>query len=312
MRPRRILITGASGLLGINLTLETAKRHHVFGLVGKHPVQTDAFQVIQADLLAPGSVKRILEDIQPDWVIHCAALANIDACEAEPARAYQLNSELPAKLAKYVARGGARLIHISTDAVFDGQRGAYREEDLPNPLSTYAKTKLDGEFAVAKANPKAIIARVNLFGWSISGGRSLAEFFYTNLNAGKKVKGFTDVFFCPLLANDLADIFLKMLELNLRGLFHVVSSDCVSKYNFGLQIARKFGFDENLIEPISVKSAGLIAVRSPKLTLCTEKLERALGKPLPKLSTGLNHFYTLFQQNYPQKLKEMGNPATRR
>jgi dTDP-4-dehydrorhamnose reductase len=309
MRPRRILITGASGLLGINLTLETAKRHHVFGLVGKHPVQTDAFQVIQADLLAHGAVERILEDIQPDWVIHCAALADVDACEAEPARALQLNSELPAKLAKYVARGGARLIHVSTDAVFDGQHGNYREEDLPNPLSIYAKTNLDGELAVAETNPEAIIARVNLFGWSISGRRSLAEFFYTNLSAGRSVKGFTDVFFCPLLANDLADIFLIMLDLNLSGLFHVVSNDCVSKYSFGVQIARRFGLDENLIEPISVKSAGLKAVRSPKLTLCTEKLERTLGKPLPSLSTGLNHFYTLFQQGYPQKLNKMGNPA---
>ena len=95
-------------------------------------------------------------------------------------------------------------MHVSTDAVFDGQAAATTEQDTPNPLSIYARTKLDGERGVAEANPDAIIARVNLYGWSLSGRRSLAEFFFNNLSAGKRVKGFTDVYFCPLLANDLA------------------------------------------------------------------------------------------------------------
>ena len=181
MRPRRILITGASGLLGINLALEAANKHTIFGLVHNQPIHTEAFQVLHADLLAPGAVERIIEETQPDWVIHCAALANVDACEAEPAQAQKLNTEVPRKLAQYVARGGARLLYVSTDAVFDGQRGQYDEDDTPNPLSIYAQTKLDGERAVAQADPTAIIARVNLFGWSISGRRSLAEFFYYNL-----------------------------------------------------------------------------------------------------------------------------------
>jgi dTDP-4-dehydrorhamnose reductase len=145
-------------------------------------------------------------------VINCAALANLEACEAEPVLAGKLNSELPEKLAKYVARGGARLVHISTDAVFDGRLGGYREIDTPNPLSLYARTKLNGEQAVLAANSEAIVARVNLFGWSLSGKRSLAEWFFNNLSSGNSMLGFTDVFFCPLLANDLAKMLLMMLE----------------------------------------------------------------------------------------------------
>ena len=103
-------------------------------------------------------------------MIHCAALANVDACEADPAQARQLNTEVPGKLAEHVARGGARLLHVSTDAVFDGQRGGYTEEDAPNPLSVYARTKLEGEQARAgRPTPTAIVARVNLFGWSLIG-----------------------------------------------------------------------------------------------------------------------------------------------
>ncbi|MEW5870888.1 MAG: SDR family oxidoreductase [Chloroflexota bacterium] len=308
----RILITGASGLLGINLALEAAKDHTVFGQVHNHPLRTTvgtsspAFQVIQADLLAPQAVERLLERTQPEWVIHCAALANVDACQADPHQARQLNTEVSKQLAFLVARGGARLLHVSTDAVFDGQRGNYTEEDEPNPLSVYAQTKLEAERAVAEANPDAIIARVNLFGWSLSGKRSLGEFFFYNLQAGKQVMGFTDVFFCPLYASSLAQVFLQMLGRGLRGIYHTVSSQCISKYNFGLAIAHRFSLDESLIHPTSVAEAGLKAPRSPNLTLCTHKLSTALGVPLPTVSAGLEAFYTHYQQSYPQFLRQLG------
>ena len=303
----RILITGASGLLGVNLALEAAKDGHtVFGQVNSHKLHTDAFNTIATDLLLPKAIERLLDQTQPDWVIHCAALANLEACEADPQQARELNSELPRKLAQHVARGGARMLHVSTDAVFDGQRGNYTEEDAPNPLGVYAQTKLDSELAVAQANPEAIIARVNLFGWSLTGKRSLGEFFYYNLQAGKEVMGFTDMYFCPLLANHLGKIFLQMLDLRLNGLYHVLSSQCISKYDFGVAVANKFGLDQRLISPTSVKQAGLKAARSPNLTLNTHKLSTALGAPLPDLSAGLEGFYTLYQQGYPQFLRESG------
>ena len=301
----RILVTGASGLLGLNLALEATKEHTVFGQVNSHAIQTQEFQTLAADLLAPGAIENLLDRTQPDWVIHCAALAVLDACEADPARARQLNSEVPRKLAGYVARGGARLLYVSTDAVFDGQRGGYSEEDAPNPLSVYARTKLEGERAVAKANPQALIARVNLFGWSLTGKRSLAEFFFYNLQAGNPLRGFTDVYFCPLLVNDLTYLFLRMLGLGLSGLYHTVSSQCLSKYDFGVALARRFGLNESLISPTSIEAAGMKAARSPRLTLRSDKLARALGGDLPTVSTGLERFYTLYQQGYPQKLKAL-------
>jgi dTDP-4-dehydrorhamnose reductase len=309
----RILITGASGLLGINLALEIARglpsarststgQHTVFGVTNSQPLITSDFTVLQTDLLAPGAVERLLDDTQPDWVIHCAALANVDACEADPAWAEQLNTELPRKLALNVARGGARLVHISTDCVFDGARGNYQEQDLPNPLGVYASTKLAGEHAVQETDPSAIIARVNLFGWSLTARRSLAELFFYTLSAGKRMMGFTDVYFCPLLANDMAQIFLAMLERKLSGIYHVVSRQCLSKYEFGVRLAHRFDLDPNLIQPTPVAESGLRAARSPNLSLRTEKLTQALGFPPPDISAGLEHFYQLYQQGYPQEL----------
>lgn len=305
----RILITGASGLLGLNLALEAAgsgRQHTVLGTVNRHALQTDAFQVLEVDLTAPGSVERLVEKTEPDWVINCAALANVDACEDDPDLAFKINVEVPEKLAVHVARGGARLLHISTDAVFDGLRGDYTEEDPPNPQSVYARTKLLGEQAVLRANPAAAVARVNLYGWSLSGERSLAEFFYYNLAAGKPVMGFTDVFFCPLLVNDLGHILLRMMELELSGLYHAVSSRCLSKYDFGVALAKKFGFDSAAIRPASVKESGLKAARSPNLCLCSEKLAAALGGPLPGLEPGLEKFHRLYVAGYPERIKRMG------
>ncbi len=301
----RILITGASGLLGLNLALELAGRHTVFGVTNRHVLQTNRFTSLQTDLLAPGAVESVLERTQPDWVIHCAALADLDACEADPELASQLNTELPRKLASHVARGGARLAHISTDAVFDGVRGDYCEHDTPNPLSVYARSKLEGERAVVEINPQAIIARVNLFGWSVTGKRSLAEFFFYNLAAGNPVMGFTDVYFCPLLANDLAGILVAMLEGGLCGIYHVVSRAPASKYQFGVLLARRFRLDESLIAPSSVNNAGLKAARSPLLTLRTDKLSQALGAPPPDIVDGMERFYGLYQEGYPQFLKSL-------
>ena len=303
----RILVTGASGLLGLNLALEAAKGHDVVGTVNSQLLHCEDFEVIQTDLLTPSAVEHLLDDIQPDWVVHCAALANVDACEADPALAKELNTELPKKLASYVARGGARMLHVSTDAVFDGQRGDYHEEDLPNPLSIYAKMKLAGEMAVSSANPEALIARVTLFGWSASGKRSLAEFFFNNLSVGNKVQGFTDMYFCPLLANDLAHIMLAMLSQNLSGVYHVVSPSCLSKYEFGIKIAEQFRLNTDLIEPSSVKEAGLLAQRSPNLTLRTDKLQATVGNSLPDVYSGIAQLYQLSRQGYPERIRNLSS-----
>jgi dTDP-4-dehydrorhamnose reductase len=312
----RILITGASGLLGLNLALSAAGPHEIYGVTHHHHLENTPFHVLQADLLERGALERLLDTVQPDCVIHCAALANLDDCEADPDLAHRLNAELPGRIATLVAKGGARakpaqLVHISTDAVFDGERGDYGEEDTPNPLGVYARTKLAGEKLVAAANPQAIIARVNLFGWSLMGRRSLAEFFFNHLTAGRQVMGFTDVYFCPLLANDLAGVLVKMIVLQLSGVYHVVSRTAASKYEFGVAVARRFGLDESLITPTVVAASGLKAARSPNLTLRTDKLRTALAaqNTLPSWQEGLERFYEQYLSGYPQMLEHLGVTA---
>lgn len=299
----RILVTGASGLLGLNLSLKEIGTHTIVG-VDRSKLANTPFELIQADLLQAGACSRLLDLVRPEAVIHTAAKADVDACEASPDEARRLNADLPGELAAACAKRGIRLAHISTDAVFDGTKdGLYLETDLPNPLSLYARTKLDGERAVAAAYPGAIIARVNFFGWSLGGKRSLSEHFYNNLSAGRRCDGFTDVWFCPLFVGDLASILVQMLEAGLSGLYHVVSTEALSKYDFGQRIARQFGFDPALVIPKSVEESGLRARRSHNLRLSVRKLSTALGIPIPGVSTGIEQFYTQHQQGYPQKMR---------
>lgn len=299
----KILVTGASGLLGLNLSLGMIETHTIAG-VDRSKLAGTPFELIKADLLEPGVCSRLIDEVQPDAVIHTAANAILDACEADPESAHVLNATFPGELAELCRKRGIRMLHISTDAVFDGTKDEpYTESDLPNPLSVYAQTKLAGERNVLSANPEAVVARVNFFGWSLSGTRSLSEFFYNNLSAGQRTNGFTDVWFCTMFVGDLAEILSDILDKGLAGLYHAVGSEAITKYDFGVRIARRFGFDEKLVRPVAVGESNLKARRSPKLRLSVHKLSTDLGAAIPGVSTGIAKFYTQYQQGYPQKIR---------
>jgi dTDP-4-dehydrorhamnose reductase len=304
----KLLITGASGLLGINLALETMREHDVIG-IDRGKLKSAPFHVLKADILNMDELNSILDSINPDWFINCAALANLEKCEEDPLQARILNTDLPGALAIACAKRHIPFVHLSTDSVFDGTKeGIYTEEDEPSPPGVYSKTKLDGERAVQQVNPQAIIARVNFYGWSLGAKRSLSEFFVNNLSEGKNVNGFTDVIFCPMWVNHLSHTLVEMLKRNLSGLYHVVGAQAMSKYEFGVKVARKFGLRESLIEPQSVEKSSLTARRSHNLWLSIHKLSTDLGHAIPDFSTGLDGFYTQFQQGYPQQIRGYQQP----
>ena len=302
----RILVTGASGLLGINLSLQALEKgHEVLGTVNQHGLRNAPFQTYHAELSKSGLIAEIIDSARPDVIIHTAALAVIDACEKQPELSWRINAQLPEEIAAIAWKKGIQLVHISTDAVFDGVDGGYTEDSLPNPLSTYARHKLEGEKVVIAANPQAVVARVNFFGWSLTSTRSLSEWFFQNLSQGNQVKGFKDIFFCPLLVNDLSDLLIKMVEKRLSGIYHVLAPTHLSKYAFGILIARQFGFDPNLITPVSWKDGGLQAARSPNLILKVDKLINDLGLTPPVPENGIGRFHQLWQKGYAERIKLM-------
>ncbi len=305
----RILITGASGLLGVNLAVFASRDHAVIG-VDRNALPSAPFPMIQADLLDALAVSRTLDEARPEAVVHCAAIADIDACETNPDAAHRANAVMPRLIAEACGRRNIRLVHISTDAVFSGRKtGAYTEEDTPDPLGVYGITKLEGENSVLQAYPAASVFRVNFYGWSVSGRRSLAEFFVNHLSKGATINGFTDVRFCPMFVGHLAGVILRALPARLPGVYHVVGPQSMTKYQFGVEIAHKFDLPDRLISPQSINTSSLTARRSHNLWLSTNKISTAIRLELPEFSTGLAAFYTQFQQGYPQKIRGYQQPA---
>jgi len=300
----RLLVTGATGLLGLNLcTLALNQGHEVTGLAHSRKLQNNAFDLIQIDLIEHEHALRMIEAAKPEAIIHCAAVANINRAEKAPEMTQKLNVEVPGLLAQATRRWQIPFIHISSDAVFDGKTGGYVESDAPNPLSLYARTKLAAEKGVSDANPNAIIARTVFFGWSLSGQRSLSEFFFNNLKSGNPIQGFSDTFFSPLYVEDLGEILLEMLSEKLTGIFHVTSPQSMSKYEFGLRMASRFGFDPDLIKPIQVRAVDRGASRSLNLTLKPDKIQAALGHSLPTVDEGIDRLYQRYQEDYPAYLQ---------
>ena len=216
--------------------------------------------------------------------MHCAAAADLEFCERYPEVARRINAEVPGEMASECSLRNIRLIHISTDAVFDGLKdGSYSESDKPQPGSVYASTKYAGEQAVLRANPYAIVARVNFYGWSLSGGRSLGEFFVKQFEPGAAVKGFTDVTFCPTFVNDLGEALMQAARIRACGARTMSSGpEAMTKYEFGVAIARKFGYDESLISPQSVEEFGLAARRSHNLRLANSQVIHRPGHFPPR------------------------------
>ena len=303
---KKLLIPGVSGLFGLNLAMLHHADYDILGTVHSHQLGTNLFATQALDLSVEDSGKRLVEDSHPDMIINCAAIADLETSEKQPELAYRMNAELSAEMSEAANHLGIPYVHLSTDAVFDGKQGNYKETDEINPINIYARTKAKGEEMVMAANPDAILARINFYGWSLSGKRSLCEFHYNNLVAGKSYSGFHDLYYSPMMVADLVDTILEMMEKNLHGIYHVSGSEQLSKYDFGVLLAHKFDLDPNLIQSKSWKDFGFKAERSENLTMNVEKLENALGHPLATIDDGLTKLKQQLDNGYRRRLMSLG------
>jgi dTDP-4-dehydrorhamnose reductase len=307
-----LIVTGASGLLGACVLRSAVERGwQAFGLCHRHVIRDPAMRIATIDLTDEAATSKLFLDLHPDAIIHCAAASDVDWCEDNPKQAEAINVKASAVLATIAAKLDARLIYISTDAVFDGKKGNYAETDHAAPLSVYARSKLKGEQETLRAHPSATVARINIYGWNAQNKQSLAEFFLTRLEQGSEVPGFTDVFFTPILVNHLAPILFAMLQQKLTGIYHVGGSEKISKFDFARRVATTFGLDPARVTPIRVKDINLKATRPLDISLNTEKITVALGCPMPDVDFGLCEFRKLRDREYPQQLKNyLSNPMS--
>ena len=296
----KIIITGSNGLLGqnlLNLFLSEKKKYKIFGFSkGKNRSGSTDFEYQDIDITNKKFLEEKIKQIKPNFIINTAAMTNVDACENDKTGCYDLNVNVVEYLITICEEINAHLIHISTDFIFDGTKGNYTEEDIPNPLSYYGKTKLISEQLLQKSTIKFTILRTILvYGLVIDMSRSnIVLWVKESLENKKEITIVNDQFRTPTFVEDLALTCKISIDKKATGVFNISSNQLLSIYEIAQEIADTFQLDKTLIKPISTSTLNQTAAR-PKIT----------GFDLTKTNSILNFYPKSFKedlQRFKQKL----------
>jgi dTDP-4-dehydrorhamnose reductase len=286
---KRVLITGSMGLLGRFMTA----RLDVAGWL------VFSFPHTNLDISNPIEVRDKFNESQPQLVINCAATADVDRCEREPAWAYAVNEEGPRLLAQECNKYGADLVHISTDYVFDGLKGGlYTQEDVTNPLSVYAQTKLAGEIAVRDEARRFYIIRTSwIFG---PGGKNFGSRVVQLAREGAHIRAVTDQTSIPTYAPDLAARIEELINLGAHGLYHVTNTGPTNWFDFARQALDLAELGDTPIEPVTREALQQMAARphnTPMRCLVSDNLGL---QPLRHWRQGLAEFVREYEMKTPR------------
>ena len=287
----KILLTGASGLVGSSFAQAAARRgHHVTGIVGSFGgTLSGVNEKHTLDLTDDVALTAAVLEAFPDAIVNCAAAAEPSQCDADPARAQALNVALPATLARLAHHLSARFVHLSSEQVFDGTSASpYSLQSAPKPINLYGRQKLESERLVhAAASEFAIILRAPLLtGNSLSGQRSLHERLFADWSAGKTPRVFSDEVRQPCTASNLADLMLELLERNdTRGIYHWAGADALSRYELARRIRAHFKLSETAAPIEAVTRAADPRAASKRQAILTLDLKPLAGKVKTPIET---------------------------
>jgi len=277
---KKILITGAGGLVG------KASIEHCLA----NGDEVVAYDRQALDISDAAQVEAVIFSERPDAVINCAAWTDVDGCESDAARAERVNAAGPENLARACRQANAGFLTISTDYVFDGGKdGFYTQRDQPRPLSVYGRFKFEGERRAQAEHARTIVVRTGyIFG---PGGRNFLSTVVDRAKRGEKLKVITDSWGTPTYARDLAVRLRELVELDLPGIFHVVSAGEGASFETFTREALKLARCESaLVEPVSMNSLSRPAPR-PRNSKMKCLLSEAIGlPPLPHWQEGLAHW----------------------
>ena len=268
----KILITGASSLPGYRMTLEALRRgHEVVGFYHIHPIpiENEKLKKVSIDITQLNDLKRLIVEEEPDAIIHIAALGDVDLCEKDIALAWRTTVEPSMKIASMASKMGCFAVYLSTDYVFDGERGNYKEYDVPNPINYYGLTKLMGEIAFRSSCPKCATVRASsIYGFG-PGILNFAKYLVKKLKSGEPIKTLVDQYTSPTQATLLSKAIVEIVEERMAGIFHV-AGERMSRYEFAIKIAEVLGLDKSLIQAAEMKEMKWLAKRPRDSSLNSE------------------------------------------
>ncbi len=287
MTEKRVIIAGARGLLGQKI-VEVFKRESEYEIMPC--VLEDGVEgYFSLDITNHHKVMDAVSSFKPSVIVNAAAYTDVDNAEVEKELAYKVNATAVGYLAEAANVFNAKLVHISTDYVFDGQKGNYSEESKPEPINYYGKSKLAGENLVrAKVQDYAILRTQVLYGFASDVKKNFALWVIDKLSKGENIRVVDDQIGNPTLADELAFAILKVCQRKSVGLYHVSGFETISRYEFANRIAEEFGLDYSLIKAIKSDELSQRARRPKDSSFICLKAQAELGINMPSLKDSLS------------------------
>ena len=246
----RVLVIGGSGFIGryVARRLGETQEHQVFGTFWSRAPFPGSALWYRVDLTDRTGLERVFHEARPDVVVHLAAMADVGACERDPANATAVNVDATETIARLCEVHGSRLVFVSSEYVFDGRQGFYREDDIPNPTTHYGRTKWEAEQLVASLASRWSVIRTSIvYGWPAEGRRNFVPWLIGRLRTGQSYVASTEVLRTPVYVEHLVDGISSLVETAHQGIHHVADRDWVSMYDFALAVAEGFGLDRSLV-----------------------------------------------------------------
>jgi len=281
----KILVTGGSGLLGSKIVKKAEKKYAVYPT---HATRSLFPNSLKMDITAKEDVQRVFRKVKPNIVVHTAAMTNVDKCEKDKKHAWKVNAEGTKLLAEACKETDAKMVYVSTDYVFDGERGFYTEKDTPNPVNYYGVTKLMSEKHVTELCESFAILRTSVLYGLHPEKPNFAKWVIAALMEGKPLAIVEDHYNSPTFAENLADVILEIIDKGLEGVYHTAGSERISRYGFALKIAETFNLDASLIKPIKMSELKTWIAKRPKdSSLCVDKIKKKINVELLGVTEGL-------------------------
>lgn len=285
----KFLVTGSTGLVGNQVVKDLSRSaDQIYSCY--HNVVPQFGIPMQMDLLNSENIQNVIEKVRPEFVIHLAAMTNVDQCEIEKELAMKINAKATEIISKQAARLGAFFLYVSTDYVFEGKDGMKKESDKPNPIGSYGKSKLEGEKAVRDLASSWCIARTSTPFGIHSTKKSFPLWVVENLQAKKEIRAVTDQYTSPTYVPNLSRMLIELVRRQIAGVIHVAGATRISRFEIANMIADKLNFDKKLLKPVSTNEMNWIAKRPKDSSLDVSKAFSILNEKPLAIEQGLDYF----------------------
>jgi len=284
----KVLVTGSAGLVGRQVVKDLSNSHQVFSCYNESkPEYGDS---VKMDLKNREMISSILTEKKPDIVIHLGAMTGVDLCEKEKTSASEINTKATEIIAKECSKLNSFLVYVSTDYVFDGNLGMYKEDDVTNPLGFYGKSKLEGEKVVQNFSTNWCIARTSTPFGLHSTKKSFPMWVIENLQKQKQIDVLTDQFTSPTYVPNLSRMLIEISERRITGIIHVAGASKTSRYQMASMVSDKLNLDGTLLKQISMNKMKWVAQRPKDSSLDVSRASSILNEKPQKIDQSLNLF----------------------